>query len=113
MPVDETRGCIRAFTQLKQQYTELKVILSVGGGGQASEPFARIAADAMSIETFASSARALVDEYGLDGIDSKVSVNFIFSKWPCDISTCQWTDRWLVSSHMFFYLKMLTSGYHS
>ncbi len=76
MPVDGTNGCIRAFTQLKQQYSELKAILSVGGGGQGSLLFASVAADPVAVETFASSARQLVDEYGLDGIDSMQLLTF-------------------------------------
>lgn len=71
MPVDGTEGCLRAFTQLKRQYSELKVILSVGGGGKGSENFARVARKPQAVETFARTARALVDEYQLDGIDGK------------------------------------------
>jgi chitinase len=70
MEVDGANGCIRAFTQLKQQYKELRVILSIGGGGAGSQPFPAIAADPVAAEIFASSARKLVDEYGIDGIDS-------------------------------------------
>ena len=48
----------------------LKIVLSIGGGGKGSENFARMAGNAEARERFAHSARALVDEYGLDGIDS-------------------------------------------
>ncbi|KAI9931532.1 hypothetical protein MW887_010109 [Aspergillus wentii] len=69
MPVDGTNGCLRAFAQLKPQYSKMKVILSVGGGGKGSENFASVARNPASVETFARTARALVDQFGLDGID--------------------------------------------
>ncbi|PWY86849.1 glycoside hydrolase [Aspergillus heteromorphus CBS 117.55] len=69
MPVDGTNGCLRAFAQLKPQYSKMKLILSVGGGGKGSENFAVVAHSQSRIETFARSARALVDQFGLDGID--------------------------------------------
>lgn len=69
MPVDGTEGCLRAFTQLKQQYPQLKVILSVGGGGKGSENFAKVARSPSAVQIFALSARGLVDQFGLDGID--------------------------------------------
>jgi chitinase len=72
MPVDGTEGCLRSFTQLKKQYTDLKVILSVGGGGKGSENFAQVARSPKATEKFATSARQLVDQFQLDGIDSKV-----------------------------------------
>ncbi|KAL4884362.1 glycoside hydrolase superfamily [Aspergillus karnatakaensis] len=69
MPVDGTNGCLRAFAQLKPQYSKMKLILSVGGGGKGSENFAAVARSQSRTETFAQSARKLVDEFGLDGID--------------------------------------------
>lgn len=71
MPVDGTQGCLRAFAQLKQQYSKMKLVLSVGGGGKGSENFAAVARSPPRVETFVRTARALVDEFGLDGIDSK------------------------------------------
>ena len=71
MPVDGTTGCLRAFAQLKQQYSKMKLILSVGGGGKGSENFALVARSQARTETFVRSARALVDQFGLDGIDGK------------------------------------------
>ena len=71
MPVDGTEGCLRAFVQLKQQYSKMRVILSVGGDGKGSENFASVAHSRSRVETFIRSARALVDEFGLDGIDGK------------------------------------------
>lgn len=70
MPVDGTQGCIRAFTQLKPQYPKMKIILSVGGGGKGSENFALVARSQSRTETFVRTARALVDQFGLDGLDS-------------------------------------------
>lgn len=69
MPVDGTNGCIRAFTQLKPQYSKMKVILSVGGGGKGSENFALVSQSRSRLDNFVRSARALVDQFGLDGID--------------------------------------------
>ncbi|RAL02375.1 glycoside hydrolase family 18 protein [Aspergillus ibericus CBS 121593] len=69
MPVDGTNGCLRAFAQLKPQYSKMKLILSVGGGGKGSENFALVARSQARTETFVRSARALVDQFGLDGID--------------------------------------------
>lgn len=70
MPVDGTEGCLRAFAQLKQQYSEMKVILSIGGGGKGSENFASVARNPAAVENFAQTAKHLVDQFGLDGIDS-------------------------------------------
>lgn len=69
MPVDGTEGCLRAFTQLRQQYPQLKVILSIGGSGKGSENFAKVASSPAAVAQFAHSARALVDQFELDGID--------------------------------------------
>lgn len=71
MDVDGQKGCLRAFVQLKQQYSQMRVILSVGGAGKGSENFASVAHSRSKLETFARSARQLVDQYGLDGIDCK------------------------------------------
>ncbi|KAJ5657088.1 hypothetical protein N7507_009038 [Penicillium longicatenatum] len=47
----------------------MRIILSVGGGGKGSENFAAVACSLSKVETFVHTARGLVDEYGLDGID--------------------------------------------
>lgn len=70
MPVDGTQGCIRAFTQLRKQYSKMKVILSIGGGGKGSENFAVVARYPSRAETFVRTARELVDRFFLDGVDS-------------------------------------------
>lgn len=50
----------------------MKVILSVGGGGKGSENFALVAQSQSRLATFVRTARELVDQFGLDGIDSKL-----------------------------------------
>ncbi|KAF3896321.1 Sporulation-specific chitinase 2 [Trichophyton interdigitale] len=69
MPVDGAKGCIRAFTQSKRQYPQLKVILSIGGGGAGSENFAAVAADPGLTANFVETAKNLVDKFSLDGLD--------------------------------------------
>ncbi|KAI1003490.1 hypothetical protein K3495_g4716 [Podosphaera aphanis] len=68
IPVDGTRGCLKSFRQLKQRYPHLKLIFSVGGGA-GSGNFSAVASSPISRETFAGSAKTLVDTYGFDGID--------------------------------------------
>lgn len=46
-------------------------MLSVGGGGKGSEPFAGVARDPARRERFAQSSLALVQQFGIDGIDSQ------------------------------------------
>ena len=73
MEVDGERGCLRALAASKvpESNRHVKILVSIGGGDTASSPFASVAANPQSRETFAKSARALVDKYGLDGIDSE------------------------------------------
>lgn len=66
---DGTKGCLSAFAALKSKYSVLRVILSVGGGGKGSEPFAEVARNPTSRDRFAQTARELVIKYDLDGID--------------------------------------------
>lgn len=87
MPIDGTEGCLRAFTQLKQQYPQLKVILSIGGGGKGSENFASVARNPSALARFAQSARELVDQFGLDGIDSEMLWFYkTLSKWKKEMN---------------------------
>lgn len=67
--VDGTKGCLNALVALKKQYPTLKVLLSIGGGGEGSITFAGVASNPVTRQHFASSATALVDTYKLDGID--------------------------------------------
>ena len=66
------QGCLAALAKLKQSSPaqDLKIILSVGGGGKGSEGFVGAAGSELSRQTFARRARETVDRYGFDGIDS-------------------------------------------
>jgi len=68
MPVDGVTGCIGSFMQLKEQYSYLKVILSIGGGA-ASQNFASVASNVATRDNFGRSAKGLVDASGFDGVD--------------------------------------------
>ncbi|KAL9030287.1 MAG: hypothetical protein Q9196_001584 [Gyalolechia fulgens] len=67
--VDGTQGCLNALKNLKQQHPNLKTLLSIGGGGEGSGPFASMASSTTARENFASSAKHMLDTYGLDGLD--------------------------------------------
>lgn len=69
--IPATQGCLNSFAELKKKYTRLRVVLSVGGGGKGSEPFAGVAQDPERRERFAQTALGLVQRFGIDGIDSK------------------------------------------
>jgi len=47
--------------------------MSVGGGGAGSHTFAEVARSRSSRERFAQTAKAFVEQYNLDGIDSELS----------------------------------------
>lgn len=69
MDVDGTQGCLKSFVKLRQDYQHLKLILSIGGGGQGGSAFASVASDPVTRDTFARTAMELVKTYNLDGID--------------------------------------------
>ena len=46
-------------------------MLSVGGGGEGSMPFAAVAGDQAARQMFATTSKGLVETYQLDGIDSR------------------------------------------
>jgi chitinase len=69
--IPATKGCLNSFALLKRKYTRLRVVLSVGGGGKGSEPFAGVARDPACRERFAQTSLALVQQFGIDGIDSQ------------------------------------------
>jgi chitinase len=71
--VPETTGCLSSFALLKNKYSKLRIVLSVGGGGKGSEPFAAVARNPASRETFARTAFGLVQQFGIDGIDSELA----------------------------------------
>ena len=70
--MDDTQGCISALTNLKEEYPQLKIILSIGGGGPGSANFPRVAANNITRHIFARSAKDLVHQYSFDGVDSKL-----------------------------------------
>ncbi|KAF2013446.1 glycoside hydrolase family 18 protein [Aaosphaeria arxii CBS 175.79] len=67
--VPATKGCLNSFALLKKKYTKLRIVLSVGGGGKGSEPFAEVARNPTARETFAQTSLALCQQFNLDGID--------------------------------------------
>lgn len=76
MMVDGERGGIAAVTALRARNPDLKIILCIGGGDRSlSAAFVSTAADVGKRRRFASTARALVDAYKLDGIDSLCTVS--------------------------------------
>lgn len=69
--VDGTYGGLNAVRNLKLQNPNLKTLISIGGGGQASEPFAVVAASPAAREQFGTSAKQMLETHGLDGLDGK------------------------------------------
>ncbi|KAF2187635.1 glycoside hydrolase family 18 protein [Zopfia rhizophila CBS 207.26] len=67
--VPAAKGCLNSFSLIKKKYSKLRVVLSIGGGGKGSEPFAEVARHQASRERFAQTALAMVQQFGLDGID--------------------------------------------
>ncbi len=57
--------------KLKQQNPHLSLLLSVGGGGAGSEPFASIASSSSATEQFARTAKQMLDTYRFNGLDSE------------------------------------------
>ena len=70
--VDGTTGGLNAFRNLKRDHPQLKTLLSIGGGGKGSEPFAGVAHSSTSREKFAATAKNMLDKHDFDGIDSAV-----------------------------------------
>lgn len=58
---------LRTIMELKSQYPQLKISLSIGGW--TSGRFSEMAADAVCRQKFAADCKRVVDEFGLDGID--------------------------------------------
>ncbi|KAK5008234.1 hypothetical protein LTR28_004257, partial [Elasticomyces elasticus] len=60
---------------------EMRVVLSVGGGGGGQgDVFARVARDREEVEVFVEVARRLVEGYGLGGIDGELILRPSFSR---------------------------------
>ena len=68
--MDGVNGCIKALTQLKQSHEDLKIILSIGGGGQGSQHFPAVAQTDYTRQVFSNSVKNIVDMHGFDGVDS-------------------------------------------
>ncbi|KAL1512588.1 hypothetical protein ABEB36_002157 [Hypothenemus hampei] len=66
--LDIDQGLFTRVTNLKLANPSLKVLLSVGGGGQ-SDYFSEIAADESKRSTFVVSANHFLSEYNFDGLD--------------------------------------------
>lgn len=62
---------MNSLAELKKKYNRLRVVLSVGGGGEGSKPFAGVARDPAKRDQFARSSLELVQRFGIDGIDSE------------------------------------------
>lgn len=58
---------LKQMVDLKEKNPELKVMLSLGGGG--GDGFSQAAETEESRKIFAAECKRLIDEYGLDGID--------------------------------------------
>lgn len=71
------KGCLNDLRSLKKRYPKIKTILSVGGGGEGSASFPAVASNGIVRSSFAQSARQMVDAFGFDGIDSKLSHRFL------------------------------------
>lgn len=69
-PVDGVQGGLGSLMHLKQKHPHLQVVLSIGGAA-AAETFPIVAANTLTRDNFARSARGLVEASGLDGIDSE------------------------------------------
>ncbi|KLJ08930.1 hypothetical protein EMPG_15623 [Blastomyces silverae] len=65
-PVDGTEGYLRALVQRKRD-SQVKVLLSIGGGGIGSKNFAAVAGKPAAVERFLSSAAELANKFNLDG----------------------------------------------
>lgn len=60
--------------KLKQQNPNLNLLLSVGGGGAGSEPFASIANSSSATEQLARTAKQMLDTYEFNGLDSEHNI---------------------------------------
>lgn len=69
--VDGKLGCLAALVAQRAQFPHLKIILSIGGGGEGSANFAAVAASPTARMAFASCAKEFVERFEFNGIDSK------------------------------------------
>ena len=54
---------MNSLAELKKKYNRLRVVLSVGGGGEGSKPFAGVARDPAKRDQFARSSLELVQHF--------------------------------------------------
>ncbi|KAF7503070.1 hypothetical protein GJ744_004352 [Endocarpon pusillum] len=67
--IDGTQGCVNAFKVIQgDKYPALNLILSIGGAA-SSENFDRITSDEIRLQNLVTTARELVNHFGLNGID--------------------------------------------
>lgn len=71
MIIDGQQGAIRALAQHRTNNKGMKVVLSIGGSSEQADIFSRIVLSRECLENFALSAKALLDEFDLNGIDSE------------------------------------------
>ena len=65
------RGALTDLLRVKSQHPNIKTLLSIGGGGDASNNFPEVVANTDAVDRFTSSAKQLIEKYDLDGIDSR------------------------------------------
>lgn len=80
--VDGKLGCLAALASQRAQFPHLKIILSIGGGGEGSANFAAVAASATARMAFAQSAKEFVERFEFNGIDSKSNLGLEKSILP-------------------------------
>ena len=64
-------NCLNAVKVLKSRYQYLKVVLSIGGWAGNNDVYAIAAKDSATRTVFAVTAKQLITDYGLNGIDRK------------------------------------------
>ena len=60
---------LAALQQLRQKNTSLRIVLSIGGGGNLDIPFAKVVESPENMATFTSACLDLVKKWDLDGMD--------------------------------------------
>ena len=83
LPVRGTNGSLRDWSRVKEQRnSKLKIIVSIGGMSAPAAIFVNVASNEDKVEKFAQTLKSILDEYSLDGVDSRiplpvVSIRFI------------------------------------
>lgn len=76
LPTERLRGNFKQLQLLREEYPDLKILMSIGAWDQ-SENFSSVAATEEARVRFARSCLAFMREYGFDGID-------VDWRWPVD-----------------------------